>query len=312
MSLEHARSVTDLGCLDCGNAEGNTPLATREMMFGTREPFTYLECAACGSLRLLDVPTDMARFYGAGYYSTRRDFRRWVRRHDTVYRVAHLVMQRRLPFLPEWWPTQHSARSTRVLDVGSGAGNLLLRLRSLGFTDLLGVDPYNSADVDYGRRLRILKQPLASTRGEFDVVVMNHSFEHMPEPLEALRRVRDLLAQDGVVVVRTPIAGSWAMREYGPDWVQLDAPRHLFVHSERGFKDLAARAGLTVERSEYDSTGFQFWASEQYRRGIPLVAGRSVFSARDMREFDRRARELNARRDGDQAWFHLGAAGAHV
>ena len=282
------------------------------MMFGTREEFTYASCSACGTLRLLDVPPDMGRFYGGDYYSTRQDFRRWVRRHDFVYRLAHLVMVRRLPSLPEWWPAQHSSHAARVLDVGSGAGNLLLRLRSLGFTNLLGIDPFNPEDVDYGRGLHILKQSLDQTDGQFDVVVMNHSFEHVPEPLSVLRRIRNLLAVGGVVVIRTPIAGSWAMHEYGADWIQLDAPRHLFVHSEQGLTQLARNAGLQVDRCEYDSTALQFWASEQYRRGIPFTSKSRIFSRSEMREFTRRADDLNRRRDGDQAWFHLSPAGPHV
>jgi SAM-dependent methyltransferase len=282
------------------------------MMLGTRDSFSYAECAACGTLRLLDVPADMSRYYGHGYYSTRWDWRHWVRRHHAVYRIAHLVVTRRLPGLPEWWPPRHTDRATPVLDVGSGGGNLLLRLQSLGFRDLRGIDPYNPADIDYGRGLRVSRQTLEQVQGRFGVVIMNHSFEHMPEPQAVLERVRGLLAEGGVLIIRTPIAGSWAMRHYGADWVQLDAPRHLFVHSERGLRRLAETAGLRVEKMAYDSTALQFWGSEQYRRGVPLAAGRRDFSRREMHEFAKRAEELNRRGEGDQAWFHLSPAGPHV
>jgi SAM-dependent methyltransferase len=282
------------------------------MMFGTKEAFTYAACAACGTLRLLGVPADMSRFYGNAYYATRRDFRRWVRRHHSVYRLAHLLMTRRLPDLPGWWPAQHRDRATRVLDVGSGAGNLLLRLKSLGFANLLGIDPFNPKDIDYGRGLTIKKQRLDLVTGEFEVVVMNHSFEHMPNPLAALEQARMRLAPVGVLVIRTPVAGSWAMREYGADWVQLDAPRHLFVHSEQGLRCLAAAAGLTVDGVGYDSNAMQFWGSEQYRRGIPFSEGQRLYSRRELRELERRAQELNRESDGDQAWFHLSPAGPRV
>ena len=38
------------------------------MMFGTREPFEYLECGQCGTLQLIDVP-DLARHYPIEYFS---------------------------------------------------------------------------------------------------------------------------------------------------------------------------------------------------------------------------------------------------
>jgi hypothetical protein len=76
---------------------------------------------------------------------------------------------------------------------------------------------------------------------------------------------------------------------------------------------LARGTGFELSRVVYDSTGFQFWGSEQYRMGIPLRDGavpqkgppRGLFSKEDLRQFERRARELNAANRGDQAVFYL-------
>jgi hypothetical protein len=76
---------------------------------------------------------------------------------------------------------------------------------------------------------------------------------------------------------------------------------------------LASAAGFTVVEVVFDSTAFQFWGSEQVRRGIPLHdprsvhvrGGRGMFSRRDMRSFAARAAELNNAGDGDQACFYL-------
>ena len=57
------------GCQICGNRLGNREHTAREMVFGTREEFTYIECAACGCVQLLDVPDELARFYPGDYYS---------------------------------------------------------------------------------------------------------------------------------------------------------------------------------------------------------------------------------------------------
>ena len=75
----------------------------------------------------------------------------------------------------------------------------------------------------------------------------------------------------------------------------------------------ARRTGFEIESVEFDSTAFQFWGSEQYRRGIPLEDPRSfkhgiensVFSEADIAGFERASRELNASRRGDQACFIL-------
>src|SRR4051812_19942848 len=61
--------VAEHTCSVCGNAYGNSVHTTREMMFGTRERFDYLECADCGSLELLNVPNDLSPYYPPNYYS---------------------------------------------------------------------------------------------------------------------------------------------------------------------------------------------------------------------------------------------------
>src|SRR5437016_4528951 len=39
------------------------------MLFGTREMFGYLRCDACGTIRIKDIPDDLARYYPAAYYA---------------------------------------------------------------------------------------------------------------------------------------------------------------------------------------------------------------------------------------------------
>ncbi len=85
------------------------------------------------------------------------------------------------------------------------------------------------------------------------------------------------------------------------------------LHTERSMRTIAERAGFIVTHVEYDSSEFQFWGSEQYRRDVPLHDSRSchknpehpLFTPDEMESFRSRARELNARGDGDQACFYM-------
>jgi SAM-dependent methyltransferase len=203
--------------------------------------------------------------------------------------------------------------NSAVLDVGSGSGHVLLEMSYAGFSDLTGVDPYIDGDRQLRPGLRILKRSLKDLRGTYDLIMMNHSFEHMEEPEGELREVARLLRPSASVLIRTPIAGKAAWREYGPDWVQLDPPRHVFVHSEKSIELIADRVGLVIREVRYDSTAFQFWASEQYRRGVPLQdprsylvnPKRSLFTPEQIASYEARAAELNTRCQGDQACFYL-------
>jgi SAM-dependent methyltransferase len=220
-------------------------------------------------------------------------------------RPSVLEWLRRIGLLPE----------SQLLELGSGVGRLLFIIRGMGFSVLTGVDPFVSRDLRFPGGIRILKRRIAEVDGHFEYVVLNHSLEHMDAPLDVLRHVRRLLAPNGHVMISTPIASSFARRAYGVHWVQLDAPRHLFVHTPTSIQLLARQAGLSVVDIVYDSTEFQFWGSEQYRVGISLFDKRSyarshrrsIFTAQEISTFKRDADQLNIDRDGDSASFYLEA-----
>jgi SAM-dependent methyltransferase len=205
--------------------------------------------------------------------------------------------------------------SSAVCDVGSGNGVHLVWLLRQGFSRLEGFDPFIGSDMTVDTGVVIRKLGVDEMPGGWDLIMLNHSFEHMPRPAEVLESLRERLKDGGRIVVRVPVADSWAWRAYGIDWVQLDAPRHLFLHTQRSMTILAERAGLKVLRVFFDSYAFQFWGSEQYRRDIPLRDPRSygenpktdLFTASEIDEFERRSAKLNRESAGDSAGFVLRA-----
>ena len=114
-------------------------------------------------------------------------------------------------------------------------------------------------------------------------------------------------------MIRIPLVSSEAWEKYGTDWVQLDAPRHFFLHSIESIKILAGETGFSIKEVAYDSDEGQFWGSEQYLKDIPLVAensyarnpAKSIFSQEEIKNFKAMARELNSSSRGDQAAVYL-------
>lgn len=317
-------------CPICGNVAGNTSHVAREMMFGLGDTFEYAECGGCGALRILDVPDDLSRFYPAGYYSLgAREARRPGRAERRLRELRSRLLVRPAGSLavrvalgprnePYWagWLRGLATPSSAILDFGCGSGKLLLELRRQGFHRVVGFDPFLGEDYDYGDGLVIRRVLPQDWEGRFDLVMAHHSFEHVADPEATLSGLRRLLQPGGRALLRTPVADSFAWRRYGTSWVQLDAPRHLFVHTRRSIGVLAERTSFRVVSTICDSRAFQFWASEQYERGIPLrdprsfaeSPGGSVFSAEEIAEFERRAKQLNEEDDGDQAVFVLEGA----
>jgi SAM-dependent methyltransferase len=189
---------------------------------------------------------------------------------------------------------------------------LLQELQADGFTDLTGADPFIDWDLDYGPGLKILKTDLSRLDRQFSLIMLHHSLEHMPEPAAIFGELHRLTRSGGRLLIRIPVADSRAWRDYGVDWVQLDAPRHLYLHTRRSLELLAQKAGFGIDRVEHDSTAFQFWGSELYRRDIPLRdvdddgrEGEARFQPAELADFSDRAEALNASGTGDQAVFFL-------
>jgi SAM-dependent methyltransferase len=307
-----------LGCKVCGNEFGNRTHESREMMLGLGGSFTYLECSSCGCLALENRPADLAPYYPNDYSSFVRNekgFRGLAKglrvlsyfRRGSVF-GAWLVRRYPRPDLASM-ARMNFPKTWRILDVGCGAGKLLLELSDLGYRNLTGVDPFVTATIRYPNGIEIRKCFLGEVEeGGWDLIMFHHSLEHIPDQFETLKSVAALLGPNGTCLIRIPVVG-WAWENYQTDWVQLDAPRHFFLHTEKSFRLLAQAAGLKVIQVEYDSFEFQFWGSELYRRGITLkTAGvpRRFFSAKEFRRFRRKSQELNAAGAGDQAVFVLG------
>ena len=273
-------------------------------MFGMRDEFRYFECDRCCSLCLIDPPRDLAPYYAADkYYSfhetvsvriPQNPLRRWFKH----FRDRSLCLGRggvggwiaeRFPnsdadTFRKWLRhTSVRSHSARILDVGCGKGWHLWQLHGLGFTNLTGVDPYLPGDISDGP-FRIHACDLSGLSGrKFDFIMLHHSFEHMANPVEELKQVRELLTDNGTCMIRIPIVSRGPWKTYGTNWAEIDAPRHFVLHSELSLKLTAEAAGLALKCIQYESVPFSYAASELYRRGLSLYDD----TARCQRQFEK-------------------------
>lgn len=316
-----------VACRICGNTNNNTLHVPREMMFGYRDEFEYIECFKCGCLQISEIPINLEKYYPDRYYSLS------IHSQSILSKASSFLKQKRFVFclikrgimgnittkmygVPDIINVLNKAKpslDSKILDVGCGAGHLLLGLRECGFLYLTGIDPFISDDICYKNGVRIYKKKICELTGQYDFIILNHSFEHMPDPVSIFQSLSLRLATNGLIIIRIPLVSSFAWRYYKTNWVQLDAPRHLFLHSTNSIEILAEIAGLRVESIEFDSNAFQFWGSEQYQRDIPLYheksflksRRRSIFTRSKIVEFEIRSAELNADKNGDQATIYI-------
>ena len=107
-----------------------------------------------------------------------------------------------------------------LLDVGAGSGILVETALAAGYK-AEGVEPSASLQrqaVSLGLPVRSGVLPDENVRGPYDIVTLIDVIEHVPNPVELMRYIRDVMADDGICVVVTPDVGSLAARLMGKSW----------------------------------------------------------------------------------------------
>jgi len=296
------------------------------MKFGYKDTFEYFQCRNCGCVQISEIPKDLGKHYSEEYYSLRDSVIKMhaLKKFLVAKKVASEVFDKGLigKVICRFRPPNtslialkrtHININSKLLDVGSGIGFLLYKLKIAGFRHLTGVDPFVKEDIVYSPNFIIVKGTIHDIEGSFDLILFNHSFEHIPDQLETLMAVQKLLDDKGTCIIRMPTVSSYAYEHYGSNWVQLDPPRHLFIHSIYSLKLLLEKTNLKLVNVVYDSNNSQFWGSEQYQRDIPLNSPKSysvnpnesIFSKKDIKRYTEWSRELNENKQGDQAIFYI-------
>jgi SAM-dependent methyltransferase len=308
------------------------------MMFGTRENFEYFQCTGCQCLQISHTPEDLDRHYPNNYYSfasppsrgpnfvatflLKQRFRSIIfNRGFKVSRIASCFVNTPDLRVDEVTHVANLLRtakigsfSARFLDIGCGTSSTwLLQLKTMGFRNLIGIDPHIRSSQNTNG-IRILKGGTEDIKGEYDLITFHHSLEHIPDQLGTLIAASRLLAPRGTILVRIPIVSSQVWTEYGTNWVELDAPRHLFLHSDCSIRICGDHAGLDLYERIGDSLDFEFYGSEQYRKDIPLTDPESywinrssnLFSQSEITYFKQRADEANRNGTSGRACFFFG------
>jgi 2-polyprenyl-3-methyl-5-hydroxy-6-metoxy-1,4-benzoquinol methylase len=147
----------------------------------------------------------------------------------------------------------------RLLDVGCGAGWFLRISKKLGAIEQ-GVEPseYGAKQaqqqglcVFHGTLEAYLAQAPKDT--QFDIITANHVLEHVPDPVETLRAMKQLLAPGGLIWIGVPNANYPICRALRGWWHATDLPYHLMQFTPASIKKAGHRAGLRVRRQTTES-----------------------------------------------------------
>ena len=137
----------------------------------------------------------------------------------------------------------------RLLDIGSGLGHLLKLAQDQGY-NAVGIDA-SPAAVRFAGEVFGVQSSVGMFPGcipagsSFDIVIMNHVLEHLPEPGIALQEATALLEPGGILAIAAPNYSSLVRVMRGSMWYGLQPSQHIWQMPVRSIVELIRTAGLT-------------------------------------------------------------------
>lgn len=233
----------------CNLCDGKSfALFTEKEGHKTKQLFQIVECEGCGlkfvSPRLSAEENhalyDEAYFNGDGFDDSVNYVLLDAEAHTRVGENAGILSK---------IAALKTKRDIRILDVGCGTGCLLKALTQAGYKDVWGVEL-----SEYAARLaarvegtKVMTGDLLDLDlplGSFDVINATEVIEHLRDPLASFRRIKELLAPDGVFIYSTGNARGLYARILGKWWPYLHPEGHLFYYSPDTLSRYFRKVGL--------------------------------------------------------------------
>jgi ubiquinone/menaquinone biosynthesis C-methylase UbiE len=166
-------------------------------------------------------------------------------------------------------------KDAAILEIGYGNGSWLLAMRELGYSTLFGIE-INSTVQNI-----LLKKQIKAQVGDiqdfnfpdefFDIIRLEHVFEHLPHPLEQLQKLARWLKPKGQITLTVPNIDSLTFRIFGPETTFLNLPEHIYQYSLQSLNNLAPKCGLQVTKYRTIGVWRQFSTSLLRRRKTLLA-----------------------------------------
>lgn len=286
-------------CKSCASAYLDPRPTPESIDLAYQQYFTHNEVPAISSLSLL---AKLRRGLANGYRNHRYGTRDYPASTLGVL-VAGLMPNTRAATDAAMRHLPRAKEGQRLLDMGCGNGQFLLRARSAGW-GVVGVDfDAKAVDAARGQNLDVRLggvEGLDPKREQFDVITLAHVIEHVHHPLRVLRVCNKLLKPGGCLWLETPNIASEGHRLFGASWRGIEPPRHLVLFTHESIRSALSLAGFSeVKIQPYQPLcNIMFGASkaiaeggdpcsELYRNGPPGM----------VRQAERIARSDSSRRE---------------
>lgn len=203
--------------------------------------YTLYLCPFCGSITL--APHNHYKDYPTSYFGS--DTKKFS--FPFIQRIIDFFQHKKGRQLSKWLN-----KDVNVLDIGCGDGQILSAIANNKHGKFIGIELENKA---FQRAKQNTKIEVLSTNIfnylpnlQFDMIICNHSFEHIINPILLSKHINYLLKIDGYFYINIPNADSLQFRLFKAKWLHLDPPYHLHIPNISNFSKILESNGFKIRK----------------------------------------------------------------
>lgn len=132
----------------------------------------------------------------------------------------------------------------------------------------------SKADAEAASLQTASAQDLPYQNGAFNVIIIKHIVEHLPDPAKAIREIARVTEKGGILILATPNLGSLLKPWKGKTWIGYQDPTHISLKQPEEWLEIIRGAGFETLRIFSDG----FW-DVPYIRYVPKQIQKLLFGS---------------------------------
>lgn len=202
--------------------------------WANKSGYNLVKCGSCDLIFVSPMPEETVAIYGEKYFASGEvhGYVDYDRDKEPMRDTFHIYLDHIERAL---------GRKGKMLDVGAATGYFMDIAKTRGW-EVEGVEiSEHAASIGRLKGLRIhtgILENIALSANSFDVITLFDVLEHLREPRKTLLKAKNLLKNNGIIVVNTPDAGSFWAKIFQSRWHHVLPPEHLVLFSPQNFSQL--------------------------------------------------------------------------